>query len=314
MAEHIYDPAVTALAHKPSRPPASKEPTATAPCPSQNLYSFPPDLPAWRQRLFNCDQSEMPLTLSAEQWASYWPYVDNAWSRKEVSLDHRTEYFRCRRWRSETKSSRPVEAAIRKKKTRPAVKCRMAIKVTHQYSGDVIISRGRECGDSHLDTLDEADQAKIPSVFKDLAAKQVAKGYAIADIARNLRGVDNPELRAAIQQAGGKWMSRQDVRNAGASWLRAHPNTYRAGAATVCGPTSNRAGSVDSESLDGASVLSGEGREEEFRRREEDLRLREEMLKRREDDHRLREEMLKRREEDLRLREEALRGNWTVLP
>lgn len=202
--------------------------TPSSPAPTSTLYDFPPDLGAWRARLFAVDTSDGPLTLSAQEWAQYWPYVDNVWSRKERLGDR--EYFRCRRWRKEQNMKKPVVASKRRKMTRDAIACGMSIRAAHQKNGEMILTRSAHCTEQHHDSLAEADRVKIPKIFLDLASQQVSLGYAVADVAKQLRGVDNPELRDELKAAGGKWLTRQHVHNAGSAFLKTNPDKRRAGA------------------------------------------------------------------------------------
>jgi hypothetical protein len=45
-----------------------------------NVLSVPEDLQKWRERLFSVEE---PLTLTAEEYDTYWPYVNNVWHFKD---------------------------------------------------------------------------------------------------------------------------------------------------------------------------------------------------------------------------------------
>ena len=89
-------------------------------------YDFPPDLAAWRQRLF--DLSNESINISEAEYASYMPYVDNVWSRKEKVKN--TEYFRCRRWRKELEKPK-TRVGARAKLSRDKIECGMTMMATH---------------------------------------------------------------------------------------------------------------------------------------------------------------------------------------
>lgn len=190
-----------------------------------SLYEFPSDVKAKRELLFNpCDH----LTLSREQWDLYWPYIDNAWSRSASETNakgHRVEYYRCRQWRKETHpppSEEDESAPMRKRQkiVRHALGCGMKILCTHVGDGEVIITRGKKCPDGHIDSLEDADKAKLPSAFVKVAAAEVKKGNKVATVAHVVSGADDPEQRAAVAGAGGRWLSRQDVHNAVAKYKK----------------------------------------------------------------------------------------------
>ncbi len=61
----------------------------------------------------------------------------------------------------------------------------------------VTVSRTGQCS-KHAHSLEELDCRKRPSHFQDLAAVQVASGYLVADVARNLRAEDRPADRKAL--------------------------------------------------------------------------------------------------------------------
>ena len=96
----------------------------------------------------------------------------------------------------------------------------MKILCTHIGDGEVIITRGKNCPDGHIDSLEDADKAKLPSAFVKVAVAEVIKGHKIATVAHVVSGADDPEQRAAIADAGGQWLSRQAVHNAVAKYKK----------------------------------------------------------------------------------------------
>lgn len=45
-----------------------------------NVLGLPDDLQKWREMLFSVEQ---PVTLTAEEYDTYWPYVNNVWHFKD---------------------------------------------------------------------------------------------------------------------------------------------------------------------------------------------------------------------------------------
>ena len=187
------------------------------------FYEFPVDVKSKRELLFNpCDH----LELSKEEFELYWPYIDNAWSRSAAetnSKGHRVEYFRCRQWRKQTQTPAEDDTRLRKrqKRARAAIGCEMKILATHTRDG-VIISRGKHCPDGHIDTLADADEAKLPSFFVKVAAAGVNKGQAVTNVAC-LSGADNSEKQVVVADAGGRWPSRQGFHNAVTKLKKTNP-------------------------------------------------------------------------------------------
>ena len=84
-------------------------------------------------------------------------------------------------------------------------------------------------GEEHLHTLEDSDRWKRPSWVHCVAAREVANGYWMADVARNLHGVDRPADRKVLQEAGGHWTSLKNIHNAGAAWKKQNPDSCHHG-------------------------------------------------------------------------------------
>ncbi len=156
------------------------------------LFEFPPAVASLRPRFFAVEDD---FVLTADDFRTYWPYVDNIWSSvgAPASLKAgRTAYYRCRLhatkdWVPEGEGKK---VRRRMKPSRTAIGCGMRMRVV--TNGDcVTVSRTGVCTE-HVHTLEDSDRWKRPSHFRELAAAQVASGYKVADVARNLRGVDRP--------------------------------------------------------------------------------------------------------------------------
>ena len=89
----------------------------------------------------------------------------------------------------------------RQKPAFSAIGCPMKIQVVTE-AGSVTVQR-IETGVKHLHSLEDSDHWKRPSFVRQVAAREVANGYPVANVARNLRGVDQPKDRQALQEAGG---------------------------------------------------------------------------------------------------------------
>ena len=56
----------------------------------------------------------------------------------------------------------------------------------------MVLSRARTSAAEHVDTLAEADQVKIAGIYCDVASRQIALGFPVAAVAKQLRGVTTP--------------------------------------------------------------------------------------------------------------------------
>ncbi|KAL1964710.1 hypothetical protein VTN77DRAFT_6736 [Rasamsonia byssochlamydoides] len=104
------------------------------------LIPNPPDLQAWRERLFNVDE---PITLTEEQFQTYFPHVDNVYSHRSTQRYKRkpfiSHYWDCRlkgRPPGTPKSDDPNKKK-RKRTARQRDLCDVKIKITEWFPGVV---------------------------------------------------------------------------------------------------------------------------------------------------------------------------------
>ena len=204
------------------RPPKETKPLLC------NIYNAPDNIAAIRKELFEVFQT---ITLSLEEYNSYWPYVDNIWSSKGTLRSTKdggtVEYFRCR--------CHPVKEHIpenegrrkRQKSSQDALGCEMRIRVIKSLNIGTIDRTSNSL--YHVHTLKDIDSRKRPSAFRDLAAVEVAKNYTAAEVAGSLHAVDRPKDRKLLIDAGGWHLSLKDVHNTSAAWKKDHPNNKRQG-------------------------------------------------------------------------------------
>ena len=182
---------------------------------ASSLHSFPNDIAAWRQRLFAVEEE---VVLSAADFTSIWPYVDNIWSVQQSSRSKSncfTRWFLCRLHRAKDHQSATEEhRGKRAKSAHTAIGCGMRISVAERPDGSVLIKRAGKCTAEHLHTLEYSDRYKRNSALHGLAAEQVALGYKVAQIYRNLAAMDRPAARQQLHDAGGKFLTLKDVHNA----------------------------------------------------------------------------------------------------
>lgn len=195
-----------------------------------HLFRPPSDLAAVRQRLF---EVKGKIELHVDEFERYWPYVDNVWVRqhragRDKSGRYTTDYYACRLQRptytpKDPNKPRPEGKPSRKKQIREGGTCHMKLK-TVRYDGGYSCYTITQVGDQtqHTHDLDHMDKIKRTSVLMEIARSEVMKGYMPASVFTVMS--EHTEKLAA---AGGKFLSRNDVRNASQAWRQNHREQLR---------------------------------------------------------------------------------------
>lgn len=131
-------------------------------------------------------------------------------------------------WRKE---QRPTQGGgIRNKDMRLVNPCGMKLKMTKYYISpytDQIsfytIERQGDC-QAHNHTLDFMDSDKSNQRIRAVAGAEVANGYTVSVVAKNLQSRHREDGEAALLAAGGRYLTRKDVSNASSNWRRPNPN------------------------------------------------------------------------------------------
>jgi len=185
----------------------------------KTIHNFTPAIEAFRQHLFALDDV---LSLPKAEWDVYWPHVDNIWSKKKTNTaeGRQTAYFLCRL--HSTKDWEPAERTVanrqRQKTCRIAIGCGMKMRVIFRMEERMVeVERHGDC-QQHCHTLEDSVRMKQNSACRSLAASEVAEGYAVAAVLRNLSTVDRPKERPLLKQAGSHWLSLKGCHNAGAAY------------------------------------------------------------------------------------------------
>ena len=171
-----------------------------------------------RRRIFALEDDD-EVSLSPSDFKTYWPFVSNIWSANgntHTIGTVTTSWFRCRLFRCKNwvplDESRPRQ---RQKPSRAPVSCGMRMRVVSDGSR-VLFKRTGNCS-QHSHSLEDIDRSKRPVAILDLAAKQVANGYTVADVWRSFSGADRPEDQKALYSIGGRFLCRHDIHNASAA-------------------------------------------------------------------------------------------------
>ncbi|KAI9870453.1 MAG: 2,5-diamino-6-(ribosylamino)-4(3H)-pyrimidinone 5'-phosphate reductase [Pleopsidium flavum] len=188
---------------------------------STTLIPMIPDIKAYRERLFNL--AEHPMEMSITNFEAIWPYIDNIWCRREVRTypDHTHSYYRCRRGRKEWTPVLKDKSTNRQRSIRQGKQCAVTFKATRYNEASVIILERIGGWTEHNHTLEEADALKRNSMLRGIAASEMSKNYSAATIAKALHG---GRVGTNIEDAGGAFLTRMDVHNAGQAWKTANPD------------------------------------------------------------------------------------------
>ena len=195
----------------------------------QDLLHPPRDLALMRQRLFEVKER---IELQVHEFDRYWPYIDNVWVRQHKAGTDKTgryitDYYACRLQRPtytpKADTPRREGQPTRKKQIREGGTCQMRLKTIRYeggYKGYTIVRIGDDTHHTH--DLDHIDKIKRTSVLMEIARSEVMKGYMPASVF-TVMNVDYQKLC----DAGGKYLNRNDVRNASQHWRQEHREELR---------------------------------------------------------------------------------------
>lgn len=194
------------------------------------LLHPPKDLALMRRRLFEVREK---IELHVDEFELYWPYVDNVWVRQhkagtDKTGKYTTDYYACRLQRPTytpkgVDKPRPEGKPTRKKHIREGGTCQMRVKTIRYnggYSGYTITQVGDQTQHSH--DLEHIDRIKRTTVLMDIARSEVMKGYMPASVFTFMS-----ENTARLDDAGGRYLSRNDIRNTSQAWRLVHREPLR---------------------------------------------------------------------------------------
>jgi hypothetical protein len=185
------------------------------------LQSLPCDTGHMRNILFALSA---PLSLTIANQRLFWPLIDNVYSIRnsrdvKKPQPHKYRYVICRFKRTnEVSMSQQIRASTSKRVIK-ACDFDFALLEFENHVEYHPLSQ-----QNHDHSLDESDANKRNSFLLSLVQKDVSRGFAPAVIIGSLRPVGRPDIRTKLDLAGGKYLSRQDIINSGASWRLANPN------------------------------------------------------------------------------------------
>ena len=189
-----------------------------------DLLNPPSQIALVRQRLFEVSGR---LEFKPEEFDRYWPFIDNVWVRQHKANTSKsgkttTDYYACRLQRP-TYTPKSSDASgegkpLRKKQIREGGTCQMrfkSIRISGPYSAIILTRIGDQLAHTH--DLDAMDKIKRNSAVMEIARAEVMRGYMPASVYTRMN--EEPQKLAAI---GGKFLGRNDVRNASQAWRNEH--------------------------------------------------------------------------------------------
>ncbi|KAK4988543.1 hypothetical protein LTR50_003838 [Elasticomyces elasticus] len=192
------------------------------------IIDIPKDIAEWRALLF---ELRTPLKVPYVTFHEHWQFVRNAWFRQgcrrlNTQTMTRTEIWYCRNRRSGCKSA--TATGVRNRKVREVERCNMQLRLTEHWvattAGPVpdhveLIAFGKQVQHNH--TLDDIDKYKRNPAIMAVAAEWVnSGGLSVADVNAAMKSDKNVKSKQRVVDAGGKWMTRQDIANAATRAMR----------------------------------------------------------------------------------------------
>ena len=189
------------------------------------VQALPRDIQKQRQLLFSLP---LPFSLSTTNYKLFWPLIDNVYSiHKTVHVTnhvlHSRHYVNCRFKRVRRAQSQASQSSRASTTKRSIKSCNVTFRIL-QFVDHVEFQLNGNQLTNHDHSLDESDANKRNSFLRDLLARDISKNYAPAAVIGSIRGNGQSDTRERLNDAGGRYLTRQDAINSGASWRLANPN------------------------------------------------------------------------------------------
>ena len=187
------------------------------------LLANPEHLAAWRKILFYLDE---PITLTTEEFNTYWPYVDNIWSYKSKNRPRKdgsySIYYFCRFYRKTWDPKEPSGERLVQKTIREGAQCDCRMNITVYVNGTRILKRHDDQTHSH--DIDASDSIKKNSGLRERVTGETESGYEPAVVLHAFRGTAQLEGRVPLEEAGGRFLNQKDVNNYARGYHGANPD------------------------------------------------------------------------------------------
>ncbi|KAF2497059.1 hypothetical protein BU16DRAFT_560372 [Lophium mytilinum] len=192
----------------PTQPSTSTALTTVSP-----LNTIPQDIALHRALLFALDT---PVQLTPQVWEKFWPYIDNVWCvHQKPQGPHPSGiskvYGGCRLIRKTNFPPPPIHENSRPRQRREGGTCKAKFRLTIYPDGKRQVER---TGEAHSHTLEHIDSIKRNSGVRKLVLDDFFKSWEAGGILAYLRDTAHqPDGRDLLKEAGGLYLSRQEVQN-----------------------------------------------------------------------------------------------------
>ncbi|KAF2738900.1 hypothetical protein EJ04DRAFT_6917 [Polyplosphaeria fusca] len=186
------------------------------------LNNIPADIGNHRALLFALDS---PVQLTSAVWDRFWPYIDNIWcvhqKPQRTSLTGNAKVYGACRLNRKTRDPPPGEK-IRTRQRREGGTCGAKFRLTILPDGRRLLER---TGEAHTHSLEHIDSMKRNTGVRNLVLDDFFRSWEAGGILAFLRDTTKEEPhRDILKEAGGLYMSRQEVQNVlNSAWKKAYP-------------------------------------------------------------------------------------------
>ncbi|KAF1911763.1 hypothetical protein BDU57DRAFT_460588 [Ampelomyces quisqualis] len=152
--------------------------------PGLRLIAEPPDLDAWRQKLFHVDDT---ITLTEDEFSTYFPHIDNVYSHRSTQRHKRkrfvSHYWDCRlKGRPPgTKKSTDPDKKKRKRVARERDLCDVKIKITEYFDQQEYIEQTGQRPPDAEDDVPGRSVATLPSAPSAPTGHQPSQFFAMQE-------------------------------------------------------------------------------------------------------------------------------------
>ncbi|KAK3700109.1 hypothetical protein LTR37_016112 [Vermiconidia calcicola] len=175
---------------------------------------IPPDLEAWRSKLFHV---ETPIIMTFSKFNQYWPFVSNMWM--EVAKRHKLKdgsinsWCSCRCHRDGTRNREVAGGVGLRNRSYYSLDCKVALKISRWEKNDeIIIQRTGEHMSPHSHSLAYMDQRSLNKGLHAIV-KSVVDTYKFEKPAEICRYLKEGEHAKVFMAAGAEYLTWDRVRN-----------------------------------------------------------------------------------------------------
>lgn len=153
----------------------------------------------------------------------------NAKGKVAPTLGTTTNYYWCCLYKKELAKRQGAGYNMKGKTLRMPVACGMKLKdVVNNATGwhTISLHKNGDCIEYNY-SLSLSDQIKRNSALKTVASAEVVNGYSFVAVTATMRAPGGSRLavKKALQEAGGLYLTRDDMKNAGKQWSKENLDT-----------------------------------------------------------------------------------------